>query len=247
MVSAFAGCESEDATLTVYSGAGLRKPVAELAEEFGRSHGISVECDYAGSETLLSRIKLAKRGDLYLPGDESYIDQAREAGLIASSLPVCYLIPVMIVQSGNPKQLTGPRDLIRPGIQVGLGDSQACAIGRTASQLFAKHGIAEKDLEENVVFRSLTVNELGDKVKLGHLDVAIVWESVAAQFADGVEVVRIPIERNVVSRVPMGVLSCSDNKELAHQFALFAASNAGAEIFRQHGYSVTLPDGDDTP
>ena len=63
-----AGCGGEDTaphTLTVYAGAGLRPAVSELAEEFSRRNDIQVECDYAGSETLLSRIKLARRGDLY--------------------------------------------------------------------------------------------------------------------------------------------------------------------------------------
>ena len=63
------GCGSRDAgkqRLLLYCGAGLKEPVAELAAEFQQDRGVTVECDYQGSETLLSRIKLLRRGDLYL-------------------------------------------------------------------------------------------------------------------------------------------------------------------------------------
>ncbi len=238
------GCSGDSAAprpLTIYAGAGLRPAVSELAEEFRRHHDVQVECDYAGSETLLGRIKLARRGDLYLPGDASYVDQARQAGLISSSRDACYLVPVIIVAPDNPQSIRGPRDLTKPDLRLGLGDAQACAIGRKCSKMFAKNKIAEADIEANVVFRSLTVNELGDKVKLGHLDAAIVWEAVAEQFEDSVKIVRIPVEQNVISRVTMGVLTCSKNRETATQFVEFAVSEAGREIFRKHGYTTELP------
>ena len=66
-----AGCSSGPAKpkLLLSCGAGIRPPVSEVAEEFGRRNDVTVECDYAGSEVLMTRIKLSKRGDLYMPGD----------------------------------------------------------------------------------------------------------------------------------------------------------------------------------
>ncbi|MBN2474786.1 MAG: molybdate ABC transporter substrate-binding protein [Pirellulales bacterium] len=234
------GCGPEPPRL--YCGAGIRPPVADLVEQFARREGVTIECDYAGSEVLLARIKLTRRGDLYMPGDVHYVEMAEKEGLVDSKKTVCYFVPVILVQKGNPKSIHTLEDLIRPGVKLGLGDPKACAIGRKSAKIFANNGIAEEDLGDNVVFRSVTVNELGNHVKLGALDAAIVWDAVAAFFPDETEVVAIPRERNVISTVAIGVLHCSQHPELAAKFVEFVNSEEGQEVFKRHRYSLTLPD-----
>lgn len=227
--------------MVVYCGAGIRPPVAELAEQFGRRHGLTVECDYAGSEVLLSRIKLTRRGDLYMPGDVHYVELAEKEGLISSKKTVCYFVPVILVRKGNPKRIRSLADLTRPGIKVGLGDPEACAIGRKSSLIFAKNQIAEQDVDRNVSFRALTVNELGNHIKLGALDAVIVWDAVAAYFTDHAETVTIPPEQNVISTVAVGVLSSSKDPELAAEFVEFITSEQGKEVFQKHHYATRPP------
>lgn len=238
------GCDgqSEQAGLLVYCGAGIRPPVAEIADVFSQRHGVSVECDYAGSEVLLGRIKLSGIGDLYLPGDVHYIDQAKQHGLITNSETACYFIPTILVAKGNPKHVQSLADLARPGIRLGLGDPEACAIGRKSTKIFAKNDISEEDVTANTVFRSLTVNELGTNVELGSLDAAIVWNAVAAYFADTTEVIPIPPDQNVISTVAVGVLTSSEHPELAQSFLAFIVSDEGQEIFQKHHYSLSLPE-----
>ncbi len=239
---ALPGCGRESGKLTLYCGAGIRPAAAELAEEFGRKQGVTVECDYAGSEVLLSRIKLTEQGDLYMPGDVHYIDQAEKEGLIASKKNACYFVPVILVAKGNPKNVGSLADLLKPDVKIGLGDPKACAIGRKSSKLFAKNGIDEEAINRNVAFRSMTVNELGNQVKMGALDAVIVWDAMAAYFADDTDRVVIPVEKNAISTVAIGVLSCSKQGQLAEQFAAFVASDEGREIFKKHNYTVEPPE-----
>jgi len=160
------GCKAEkpeDSTakeLLLYCGAGIRPPVQEIAEAFESEHGVKVVTDYAGSEVLLSKIKLARRGDLYMPGDKHYVEQAAVEGMILSQQSVCYFVPTILVRKGNPKNIRGLQDLLKNGLKLGLGDAKACAIGRKTKQIFAKNNIAWEDVEKNVAFQSLTVNEL---------------------------------------------------------------------------------------
>lgn len=237
--TAIVGCDRQP-KLLIYSGAGIRPATAELAETFGRRHGVQVECDYAGSEMLLSRIKLSRKGDLYMPGDLHYVAQAEDEGLVTESKTACYFVPVILVPKGNPRGLASLRDLADPQVALGLGDPNACAIGRKSSKLFANSGIDETKL--NVAVRTLTVNELGTLVKLGKLDAAIVWDAVAANFTADTDVVPIPPEENFISTVPVGVLSFSEHPELARRFVEFATSEEGAAIFRKHHYTVRLPE-----
>jgi molybdate transport system substrate-binding protein len=237
------GCSrgSEQARLVVYCAAGMRPPMAELAEEFGRQQGLTVETDFAGSEMLLSRIKLTRRGDLFMPGDEHYVDRAKAEGLIASAKTACYFVPVILVQKGNPKNIRALADLTRPGLRLGLGDPNACAIGRVSAAVLAKNKLPPDKIDRNVVFRSLTVNELGNNVKLKELDAAIVWDAVAAYFAADADAIPIPPDRNVISAVTIGVLGCSEQPDLAEKFVAYVVSAEGREVLRRHRYTTELP------
>jgi len=226
----------------LYCGGGIRPPAEELAERFGQQHNVQVECDFAGSEVLLSRIKLTRSGDVYLPGDAHYVELAQAENLISDSRTICYFVPVILVAKGNPKDIQSLGDLSRPGIRVGLGDADACAIGRKASKILGKSGLTMGDLGENLVFRSLTVNELGDKIELGALDAVIVWDATAAYYRDCTEIVRIPVKQNVISTVPAATLATSDAPELARLLMEYLASDEGKAVFEKHHYAVAKPE-----
>ena len=223
----------------MFCGAGIRPAANELVEEFNKTSERKIECDFAGSEVLLARIKLSGQGDLYMPGDMHYVEQAEAEGLMASHATACYFVPVILVRKGNPKNIKTLADLKDPELKIGLGDPKACAIGRKVSRIFAKNDIDEKKL--NVVFRSVTVNELGNHIKVGSLDAAIVWDAVAAYFPDDSEVVPIPPAENVISTVALGVLKSSKHPETAALFVEFVTSEAGQKIFAKHKYTVEAP------
>ena len=229
--------------LILFCGAGIQLPVSELVEVFSRNNNCLIEADYAGSEILLSRITLKKKGDLYMPGDRSYVELAADAGMIESTTTACYFVPAILVEKGNPKHIRSPQDLTRNGIQLGLGDPAACAIGRQSKKIFEKNHIPWKEVEKTLVFQSLTVNELGLQIQAGSLDAVIVWDAIANQYLDHGDLIEIPPQKNVISTVPVGVLNFSEHKELARSFAEFAASDQGKAIFRKHNYRVDPPSG----
>jgi molybdate transport system substrate-binding protein len=227
--------------LLLYCGAGIRPPVEQIAETFEREHDVKIVIDYAGSEVLLSKIKLARRGDLYMPGDEYYVDQAAQEGMILSQKSVCHFVPTILVQKGNPKNIRRLQDLLRPGLRLGLGDARTCAVGRTAKEIFTKNNIAWGDVEKNLAFQSLTVNELGMQIQAGSLDAVIVWDAIARYYSEHGTEVPIPAEQNVISTVDLGVLSFTRNRLLAEEFVEFVTSQRGGDIFRKHNYTVELP------
>jgi len=47
-----------------------------------------------------------------------------------------------------------------------LGNPDTCAIGRKSAKLFAKNGLSLEDVLQNVEFQSVTVNDLGNQIKL---------------------------------------------------------------------------------
>ncbi len=243
-------CERKDSTeeeagekeLLLYCGAGIRPPAAELAETFGREHGVKVVTNYAGSETLLSTIRLIRSGDLYMPGDKHYVEQAVNEGMIHLHKSVCYFIPVILVQKDNPKNIQGLQDLLRPGVKLGMGDAKACAIGRTTKKILTKNKIVWSDVEKNLKFHSLTVNELGMQIQAKALDAVIVWDAIARYYSEYGEELQIPVEQNVISTIDIGVLKFTKHKKLAEKFVDFVSSKQGQEVFNKHNYSTKSPE-----
>ena len=245
----FTGCgrrelpeeQTEEKELLLYCGAGIRPPVAELTETFRREHGVKIVTDYAGSEVLLSKIKLARQGDLYMPGDRHYVQQAAKESMIHSSKNVCYFVPTILVQKGNPKEIQSLEDLLKPGLKLGLGDVKACAIGRKTRQIFAKNNIQWNEVEKNLKFQSQTVNELGMQIQAKSLDAVIVWDAIARYYTKYGQEVPIPAKRNVISTVDIGILTFTKNRTLAEKFVEFTTSERGQAIFKKHLYTVDAP------
>jgi len=233
--------DSEGKELLLYCGAGIRPPVDELVETFDREHGVRIVTDYAGAEMLLSKIKLSQRGDFYMPGDKYYVDLAAENGLILYQKSVCHFVPTILVQKGNRKNILGLDDLLKPGVKLGLGDEKACAIGRIVKKIFAKNNIAWTEVERNLKFQSLTVNELGMQIQAKALDAVIVWDAIARYYSQYGDEIPIPAEKNVISTIDIGVLKFTKYREIAEKFVEFVISESGRDIFRKHNYTVESP------
>ncbi len=228
-------------SLYLYCGAGLRPAMKDVIAAFTARTGAAVEADYGGSGVIISRMRASGRGDLFMPGDVWYVELAEKGGLVASKAMVCYFVPVILVQEGNPKAIEGVADLARPGLKLGLGNPKACQIGRISRQIFAKNGIDLAAVQANLAFSSTTVNELGIQVRTGHLDAVIVWDAIAAFYADAGEVVEVPPQQNVISRVAIAVLESAADPALAERFVTFTTSDEGQALFRRHHYRTEPP------
>ncbi|MBL7222533.1 MAG: molybdate ABC transporter substrate-binding protein [Candidatus Brocadiae bacterium] len=224
----------------LYCCPGIRLAAAEVIDAFTAETGISITPDYAGSGVLLSRIKASRQGDLYAPGDERYLDRAAELNLIGKRWSICYFVPVIMVKKGNPKGIQTLADLTKPGLRLALGNPDACAVGKATVQIFEKNKIAVEDYRKNLVFPSLTVNELGVQVKTGHCDAAIVWDAIAAQYADSTDVVAIPKEQNIISHVTIALLKSATQAKAAERFAAFLCSEKSQAILQEHHYTTQL-------
>lgn len=225
-------------SLFVHAGAALRKPMDEIARLFKEKYGVQVRFNYTGSACLLAQIMMTQRGDLYLPGEEFYMEQAKDRGYLKEAQIVAYFVPVILVQKGNPKHLRSLADLARPGLRLALGDPKTCAVGKVADQILEKNGL-KKAVSPNIKTYTITAPELGNAIKLGAVDATINWDAVAAWCGEDVTVVPIPPEQNVTSACPLGVLKWSQQPELARKFLEFVTTE-GRRIFEKHHYTMDL-------
>jgi len=233
--------EPAGGTLQVHCGAGIRLAMEDAVATFQKATGAKVEVSYQGSGTLITTIRLKRQGDLYMPGDVWYLDQLAKDGSVPERKMVAWFVPVILTPKGNPKGIRTLADLVRPGVKLGVGNPKACQIGRLTEQIFAKNHIDPNQVARNTTFSSVTVNELGVKAQTGSIDAAIIWDAVAASFARDVEIIPIPLEQNLISKVAIGLLTYSKNRPLARRFMDFLAGPEGKAIFAKHQYTVEEP------
>ncbi len=227
--------------ILLYAGAGLQPVISEMAEIFRKKTGVVVHCDFGGSGMILTRLKLAQRGDLFIPGDTWYVELAQQEDLVSETAGVCYFVPVILVQEGNPKGIKDISDIARPGIRLGLGNPKSCQVGRLSEELIAKNKLDKTAVEKNLLFSSATVNELGIQMQTGHLDAVIVWDATAQYYSKGTVIVPIAPEKNIIAVVAAALLKSSTNRAAAKAFLDFITSESGQDILRKHKYTTIKP------
>lgn len=221
-----------------FCGAGLRKPADECIRTFKEKTGITIRPTYTGSGCLLAQITMGQTGDLYMPGEDFYMEQAEKRGFISEYKPVSYFVPVIMVQRGNPKTIHGLNDLYQPGLRLGIGEVKSCAIGSFTPRVIEANGLSMDELRKNVVFESATAPELGNAIKLDAIDAAIQWDAVAQWYLDDADIIAFPVTEETISPIVLGALKFSKYPAEAKQFLEFVASDEGKAIFRKHGHTV---------
>ena len=227
--------------LTIYCAAGLKPAVEPVAREYQRSFGVPVQLQYGGSGTLLSNLRVAGRGDLFIAADESYLEIARSNRLAAEIIPLAHMTPVLAVRAGNPKGIHTLADLLRPDVAVAMANPDAAAVGKIVRDLLRRSGewaVLEKRIK---VFKP-TVNDVANDLKLGTVDVGIIWDATARQYPE-LEAVHLSALDSAKNSVAVAVLTCSAQPTAALRFARYlGARDRGLRELARAGYQAVEGD-----
>jgi molybdenum ABC transporter molybdate-binding protein len=224
--------DKTDQTLVLHCAAGIKAPIEEAVRDYEKATGVKVSLQYGGSQTLLSGIEVSHRGDLYLPGDDSYLLLARDKGLVAEVLPLARMKPVLAVPKGNPKQLRSFDDLVRQKVRIAQANPAAAAVGKLAREALEKQG-RWSDIAGLVAVEKGTVNDVANDIVLGAVDAGIVWDATVRQYP-GLEMVALPELAEATARVSIGVLTCGNAPTSALHLARYlAARDRGLVRFKE--------------
>lgn len=228
-------------TIFLYCAAGLKPAVAEIALEYSQKYNVDVQVQYGGSGTLLSNIRVAKRGDLYLAADQSYIQNARDYDLINEDQPVAFLKPVIAAKKGNPKNVTSLQDLLRDDVNVAIANPDAASIGRLTEKMFTNFGLWEK-LQKNIKVFKPTVNDVANDIKIGSIDAGIIWDATGNQYP-GIENISLPQFENYREQVTLAVLKTAKKPQQALRYLRYlSAQDKGLLAFKKFGYETIQGD-----
>jgi molybdenum ABC transporter molybdate-binding protein len=226
--------------LLVYCAAALKPAMQAVAAEYEAETGQRVEFRFGPSEYILANAVLSRDGDLFLPADDSYVRLAEERGLVAAVLPLARMRAVVLVRPGNPRGIASFDDLLGPGVRLGQANPDGAAIGKVTRDHLRGLGKWDALAARTEVFHT-TVTEAGNAVQVGSNDAAVVWDAVAANYAD-LAVVRLPELDGATGRVELAVLHSAPVPPAAHQFARYVvAPDRGMPHFRKAGFTDLEP------
>lgn len=237
-----ANCSSSTTAsrLTIFAAAGAKPAIDEIGNLFGKQYAIDVEISYGGGGEMLSRMILARSGDVYIAPEQGFMVSAGEKQAIdpATIQNIAYMVPVVAVPEGNPKQILALADLAKPGVRVAICRPESTLLGKYALEIFQKAGLGEA-LEKNIVTFASDPNNLLNMLFMGQVDAGIIWHFYKALAPDKIEIVFLsPEQLTGIGEMQIAVSAYSQNIKLARQFVNFAASTEGRDVFKKHGYLV---------
>jgi molybdate transport system substrate-binding protein len=179
-------------------------------------------------------VKAHSAGDVYVT-HTPYQQYTEEAEALMREIQVGFLAPVLVVKKGLEEKIEKIEDLAKPGLQVVLPNPEYSTCGEMVDQLLEKKGI--KDAVRKNVGNALMKHhsEIGNHLKTGTGDAGIMWNGVAHNFLDAIDVVPTPYEYEEEITVSVMGLSYTEREEATKRFLDFVAK-VGPDVFSEFGY-----------
>lgn len=238
------GCSSESKPqksdkreLLIYCGITMIHPMREIADIVEQQYNCTVTLMQGGSEDLYNSLKMSKKGDLYLPGSQSYRKGHIDEGLLADYIFVGHNQAALMVPKGNPRQITADiHNLTKKEYNVAIGNPESCSIGRQGKKVLTRVGIFDQVMNNALTLAadSRTMNKL---LKDGTVDLILNWRATAyfPDNKDHVDSIVLPGSVAPKKKLLINLLTFSDDEELARNFMTLAGSPTGQQIFQKYG------------
>ena len=236
-----AGVGAAESRITAFCGSASKPVLEEAAESFYKETGIRVDLNLGGSGTMLSQMKLSRRGDVYIPGSPDYMIKAIRQGLVDpdSVAILAYLIIAIDVQHGNPKNIQTLTDLTRPGIRVAIGNPEAVCVGLYAAEMLERNGLLHQ-VQKNIVTHAHSCEATASLLALKKVDAVIGWDVFSKWNPEEIDTVLLrPHEIPRIAYIPAAISTYSRDKKSAQSFINFLISPQGQKIFAKWGYIAT--------
>lgn len=226
--------------VVVFAAGGARPAIDELCGAFGRQSSITIETIYGGGGEVLSKMILAKSGDIYVAPEQRFMETAMEKQAIDPTTiqTVAYMVPVIAVKKGNPRGIGALADLAKEDVRVAITRPETTLLGRYAPDIF-RRACLEEAIMPHVVTYASDPNNLLTMLMLGQVDAGIIWHFYGTMASDKIETIFIaPRQLTGIGKMQVAVSAYSSDAKRARQFVDFARSAEGKAIFKRCGYIV---------
>ena len=225
--------------LHVYGPGGPAPAMKEAAAAFGKKAGVSVEVTAGPTPAWIDKAK--QNADVIYSGSETMMTDftvAMEGRIVAETITPLYLRPLAIlVRPGNPKRITGFKDLLIPGTKI--------LVVNGAGQNGAWEDMAGRKGSIDTVrkFRSNIVSYANNSAEARttwtskpDIDVWLIWNIWQVANPKLADVVPIEPDYAIYRDTGVGLTTQGAAKPGAKEFVKFLQSEEGSRIFKKWGW-----------
>ena len=226
-------------TLHVYGPGGPAPAMKEAAATFEKQSGIKVEVTAGPTPQWIEKAK--SDADIIYSGSETMMTDfvlALDGRINESEVRPLYLRPLAIlVRPGNPKRITGLKDILAPGVNV-LVVNGAGQNGVWEDMAGRKGDInTVKSLRRNIVGYAKNSAEARQQwIEKPEIDAWLIWNIWQVSNPSLADVVKIEPEYAIYRDTGVVLTTQGKTKDTARQFVDFLSSPEGAKIFRKWGW-----------
>ncbi|MGW8402054.1 molybdate ABC transporter substrate-binding protein [Streptomyces lydicus] len=215
--------------LTVLAASSLTDVFKKAGAVYEKEHqGTKVNFSFAGSQELAAQVKQGAPADALVTADTKTMDGLKaDAG---TPTVIARNRLVIATGEGNPKKITGLKDLADSKLKVVLAASEV-PVGRYGKQVLDAQKIKVKPVSQEPNVRAVL-----SKVELGEADAGLVYRTDAATAPKKVDAVDIPDAQNAVASYPAATLKTSKNAAAAAAFVKWLSTPEAQKILQGAGF-----------
>jgi molybdate transport system substrate-binding protein len=216
------------------------KPMKEISKIIEDKYNCKISIRQGGSQDLYDELKLSKKGDIYLPGSDSYRKKNLKDGFLKDKQYIGFNQAAIFVQKTNPKHIKNLDSLVDSKISSMIVNPESGSIGKMTRKTLIKYKGEDFyndvfDLTIKIGTDSRNINKaLIDK----KIDMSINWRATG-YFKENkpyVDVIDIDEKYAPKKKLVLNMLSFSKHKDIVKNFMKFASSKDGKDIMRKYGF-----------
>ncbi|WP_437487336.1 molybdate ABC transporter substrate-binding protein [Sorangium sp. So ce1014] len=233
--------------LVVFAAASLREVFTAMGEDFERARpGVEITFNFAGTQELRTQLEHGAAVDVFASADQRHMDELVRSGRAVGPVVFARNEPVLVVARESAGTIRGLADL-PAATRIVIGAPEV-PIGRYTLQLLDRASATlgadfRARVEARVVSRELNVRQVLTKVRLGEAQAGVVYRTDAHAAQDGVTLVAIPPEVNVLAEYPIAVVAGAAHPGLARAWVDLVRSEAGQSALGRAGFLAPSGDG----
>ena len=236
--------------ITVAAAADLKFAMGELAANFEKQTGNSVNVTYGSSGNFFTQMQNGAPFDLFFSADVDYAKRLEATGQAEPRTLYNYAagriviwMPASVKADVNAQ---GMNALLDPAIQkIAIANPAHAPYGRAAVAALKKAGIYEK-VEPKLVYGE-NISQAAQFVQSGNAQAGIIALSLAISppMKDG-RSWQVPAEMHPAIEQAAIVLKSAKNKDAARAFLEFVKSKEGRATLEKFGFVTPTPDQEST-
>ena len=228
------GRNESKVNIDVYAAASLSTAMTSMAEAFENAEpNIRIVLNFAGSATLVEQIKQGAPADVVVFADDQQMADLVENGNVNkdSVTTIATNSLTLVIEKGNPLNITSLSDLASPQIRTVLCDvTQPC--GKYSAHILERANIVVEPRS-----RETSVSGVAQKVASGEADAGIVYVTDALANASKLDAVSIDKSINVSNNYPIAALTeLSTAEQRATQTFIDFVLGDGQKILNDYGF-----------